>query len=311
MTAVVAPHDTAPPRTVLHSDPPLEPPESGREPAPLSAVLSRILVTITLLVAWALSYLFVLSSLEQAHAQKGLYARLRTELAQGIAPTAAPIAGGAPVALLDVPGASIHRLVVVEGTSAEQLQDGPGHLRNTVLPGQPGTSVLLGRALTFGAPFGELTGLQRGAPITVTTGQGRFTYHVLDVRRRGAPVPAAPGAAASRLVLVTAAGSGWLGPLAPARTVYVDADLAGPTRPAGTVPPGIGSHDSALSADPSTTTMLELVLALQLFVGVLVAVTWARTRWSASGAWLAGTPLVLASLWLLSSISARLLPNLM
>lgn len=310
MTAVVAPPDEAPsPRTVLRIDPPDQGVEDAREPAPLSAIASRILVTIALLVAWVLSYLFVLSSLEQAHAQKGLYARLRTELAQGIAPTAGPIAVGAPIALLDVPQASVHRVVVVEGTSAGQLQDGPGHLRNTVLPGQQGTSVLFGRALTYGAPFGKLAELRPGAPIIVTTGQGRFAFRVLDVRRRGDPVPSASETA--RLVLVTAGGSGWLGPLEPARTVYVDADLVGTPRPAAAVSPGVGSHDGAMSADTSTTNLLELILALQLFVGVLVAVTWARAKWSTSAAWLAGTPVVIASLWLLSSISARLLPNLM
>jgi sortase A len=45
---------------------------------------------------------------------------------------------------------------VVEGTASSDLLDGPGHLRSTVLPGQVGTSVVMGRAKTYGAPFGAI-----------------------------------------------------------------------------------------------------------------------------------------------------------
>ena len=52
---------------------------------------------------------------------------------------------------------------------------GPGCRLDTVLPGQPGVSVLVGRRATFGAPFADLDQLRTGDLIVVTTGQGQFT----------------------------------------------------------------------------------------------------------------------------------------
>ena len=58
---------------------------------------------------------------------------------------------GEPVALLSIPRLGISQ-VVVEGTASGDTLAGPGHLRDTVLPGQVGTSVVYGRAATYGAP---------------------------------------------------------------------------------------------------------------------------------------------------------------
>ena len=60
------------------------------------------------------------------------------------------------------------------------LLAGPGHLRKTVLPGQVGTSVVYGRAATYGGPFGELDQLRVGDEIKVVMAQGE----VLDGRQR-------------------------------------------------------------------------------------------------------------------------------
>ena len=47
---------------------------------------------------------------------------------------------------------------------------GPGHQRNTVLPGQEGTSVLMGRAATYGRPFADLTELSRTPVAVISAG---------------------------------------------------------------------------------------------------------------------------------------------
>ena len=47
-------------------------------------------------------------------------------------------------------------MVVVEGTTPGEPDAGPGHLRDTPLPGQAGVSVVFGRRATFGAPFASL-----------------------------------------------------------------------------------------------------------------------------------------------------------
>ena len=59
------------------------------------------------------------------------------------------------MALLSIPRLRISQ-VVVEGTASGDTLAGPGHLRKTVIPGQVGTSVVMGRAVTYGAPFGDL-----------------------------------------------------------------------------------------------------------------------------------------------------------
>jgi len=273
-------------------------------------VLSTVLIVGSLLSVWALVYLTVLSPFEEGHAQQGLYQRLRTELALGTAPIAAPIASGAPVAMLDVPAAGLHHVVVVEGTGARQLQSGPGHLTGSVLPGQEGVSVLLGRALSFGAPFGRIPDLRAGDTMVVRTGEGQFTYRVTDVRRRGDPVPLAPAAGQSRLTLVTAKGSGALGAVAPSDTVYVDASLSGRKAVAAGAVGEIDPAGAPMHADAGRLTLLELVLALQLLLIVLVALAWARGRWRALPTWIAGVPAALAALWVTSSVASLLLPNL-
>ncbi|WP_155993155.1 sortase [Nocardioides sp. URHA0020] len=281
------------------------PPGLAREPIRLG--VSQALLALALVAVWLVVYLTVLSGFEQGHAQKGLYDRVRTELALGTAPMSAGAPAGTPIAVLDVPALGISNLVVVEGTRAEQTADGPGHLLGSVLPGQQGVSVLMGRSLAFGAPFADLPRLRVGDRILVTTGQGRFTYTVNGVRRRGDPVPAALQAKEGRLSLVTAAGDGRFGALAPGDTVYVDAVLAD-AAPAGVV----GTRDpvSPMEVHVSAGTLAELALALQLLLGALVATVWAWQRWSHRGAWIAGAPVVLAAAWLCSSLASQFLPAL-
>ena len=296
--------------TVLHSGAvDASPPPGSGERQPVRFGSSQILLGLSLLIGWLLVYLFVLSGLEQGHAQSELYEELRTELALGTAPTGAPIAAGSPVALLSIPGADVDDLVVVEGSRAAQLQDGPGHVLGSVLPGQRGVSVIAGRSLSFGAPFASVADLPYGAPIIVTTGQGKFVYEVVSVRTKGDPVPTAPPADGSRLTLVTAARDGGAGGLQASQTLYVDATLTDGAVPRGqvaTVDPGA----ELMSVVWDTTTLALLALSLQLLLLALAGFTWAWLRWSPAAAWIAIGPCVLAALWLVSSIGTRLLPAL-
>jgi sortase A len=113
-------------------------------------------------------YLYVLSSVQESRSQVLEYARLRGELAGQVAPLGptapgspvavlgptapgspvaplGPTAPGSPVAVLGIPGIGVRNMVVVEGTSPENLTLGPGHLRDTPLPGQAGVSEIFGR----------------------------------------------------------------------------------------------------------------------------------------------------------------------
>nr|WP_238357339.1 class E sortase [Kribbella italica] len=246
----------------------------------------------------------MLGALQFNRAQDIAYDEIRAELAEATAPLGAGIALGGPVAVLDVPGLDLHQ-VIREGTTGTVLRDGPGHRVDTPLPGQVGVSVLYGRGLTFGAPFRSMPKLIEGSRIDVTTGQGKFGYRVLGVRRAGDPLPEALANGASRLTLVTAEGS----PV-PSATVYLDAELIeGQVQPdaGGRVARAPGSQQ-AFGSDLSG--VLPLVLWLEALIVVLAAVVWFRGRIGRWEAYLLGAPVLLALLWRVFEQVAGMLPNL-
>ena len=99
------------------------------------------------------------------------------ELANQLAPIG-PTAPGSPVAILDIPSIGIKDMVVVEGTSPENLTLGPGLLRAPdARPG--GGREIFGRRATFGAPFARLDQLRKGDIIGTITGQGMSSYEVV------------------------------------------------------------------------------------------------------------------------------------
>lgn len=66
---------------------------------------------------------------------------------------------------------------------------GPGHRRDTALPGRAGTSVITGRTWGYGSPFNDVHRLPNGARVEVTTGQGKAVYEVTGVRHPATPTP--------------------------------------------------------------------------------------------------------------------------
>lgn len=66
----------------------------------------------------------------------------------------------------------------VEGVGVADLRQGPGHYRDTPLPGQAGNAAIAGHRTTYGAPFHRVDELEIGDEIIVTTLQGQFTYRV-------------------------------------------------------------------------------------------------------------------------------------
>jgi sortase A len=256
------------------------------------------------------AFAFGLSGLQEQRSQHQLYALFRGLLdpSSEIAPSiGGPIAPGTPVALLNSPDAGLNSVVVVEGTSAGDLLEGPGHLPDSPLPGQVGESILVGRSTTAGAPFGGITRLDKGDVIAVTTGQGTFHFIIEDQRVAGDPLPEIPTGGAL-LTLVTSSGSGWLGRLAPNHLVYVDAKLQGK---AVAAPPGqpeaVTAAESQGQNDPSAWPFVVFwLLALSVASTSLV---WLWRRWGHRQTWLVGTPILLGILWGLSTEAMRLLPN--
>jgi sortase A len=251
-----------------------------------------------------LVYVLLLGALQFNRAQDVAYDKIREQLAQATAPLGPGDLAGDPVAVLDIPGLDI-RQVIKEGTTGSILQDGPGHRADTPLPGQAGVSVIYGRGLTFGAPFRSLPKLNAGTQFEVVTGQGKYTYRVLGVRRAGTPLPAAPEQGTSRLTLVTAEGS----PL-PTATVYIDADLVD-----GQVQPDPGQRLARVPASQQAfgtdlSGVLPLVLWLEALIVVVAGIVWFRSRIGRWESYLIGAPVVLALMWRVFEQIAGLLPNL-
>ncbi len=271
-------------------------------------VLSSGLMVVALLVAWVLLQALVLGGLSYDRAQDRLYAELRADLAEGTAPTGGVIAPGRPVALFSLPAFDVEQ-VVVEGTSAGLLLDGPGHRRDTVLPGQAGVSVVYGRSSTFGRPFRMMIGDAVGSRLDVVTGQGRATYRIEGVRRAGDSVPAPPAEGQGRLTLITATGQGRLGSLRPDEVVYVDASLQSKAFPAGGARVNtIGTSEQKMARDTSVLPLLALTLGGLL--GAVVAMLVARRRMRPALVWTVFTPVLLALVWFAGDLSMHLVPNL-
>ena len=243
-------------------------------------------------------YMFGLSGIQEARAQSTSYATLRAELGQQVAPLGATTPGS-PVAILTIPAIGIKNMIVVEGTSPENLELGPGHVRDTPLPGQNGVAEIFGRGATFGAPFGRLTQLRRGDKLTVITGQGKAAYTSIAWGDSGHLVE---DPAPNRLLLFTTCSA-----LVPTTYCYLDAELTSPpqTDPGGR--PEITSAETPLSGD-SGALVLAMIWGLALVI-ISAAGTVAAHRWSPWLAYLVAAPLALAVLWNLYQSLAALLPN--
>jgi hypothetical protein len=254
--------------------------------------------------------LAVLSPLEYRSAQVSLLNQFRTEVALGTAPLG-PVGQdghllplGTPVALITAPAIGL-RAVVLEGTTSSVLAKGPGHARDTVFPGGPGTSVLLGRASAYGGPFGKITQLRPGQVIVVTTQVGTSRFRVFRVRPAGAKVRTIP-AGTSRLTLGTASGPSY----APSGVVWVDAakvgtPLAGASASSVQLLPG----EKPLATD--TSTLWALFLWLEALAVLLAGAVWTWRRWGRAQAWIVFTaPMLLVWTYIADQI-ARLLPNLL
>ena len=236
----------------------------------------------------------------QDRAQDLLYREFRAELAAGHGPDRARSSRSATRSrLLRIPHIGVEQ-VVVEGTASGDLLAGPGHRRDTVLPGQVGTSVgLRPRERPTARRSPDIAELAPRRPDQ----RGRrpraardFARHRRTPRRRPA-APAAPEGAA-RLTLVSGEGERPPGPVAVART-RSSTSTPRPTRrfdtPAG-LPRAVPDPEQAMATEPGAVMPL-LTLCLGLLLALTLGVVAARQRWSAALVWVVATPVVIAVAW--------------
>jgi sortase A len=88
---------------------------------------------------------------------------------------------GDPLGRIQIPKIGAN-FVIVQGTDAGDLREGPGHYVNTPLPGEPGTVAIAGHRTTFLAPFRDIDELKPSDPIHMQMPYGDFTYSVQRTR---------------------------------------------------------------------------------------------------------------------------------
>jgi sortase A len=269
--------------------------------ADIATIINRGLLTFAAAVLAFGFFLVVPSALQHGRSQAGLVRRFRAELATQRAPIGGLIPNGVPVALIEIPAIGVHE-IVVQGTTSGITRAGPGHLAASVLPGQLGNSVLIGRRTAYGGPFRRLPSVRVGDAIRVTTGQGTARYTVVSEgpKPSGSAEPMLP-TTEGRLTLVTS------DPLvfASRYRVAVASLQSAPFAATGHTS-RIARADLGLTGDPTATATVFVWLLFAALVGAAAVVAFRRAP--RTSAWLIVVPLVLAATWLVFENLVVLLP---
>ncbi len=226
------------------------------------------------LILLLLGYVYVFTPLSAARAQHTLLAEITSQpiktyqLAEGKLP-----AEGSPMAILEIPALHLDQ-AVVQGTTAQDLRQGPGHMPTSSLPGQRGNAVIAARRATFGAPFGSIGSMKKGQTITVVDGLGKFEYRVVGVvSAQGGKHDVVTQTKANQLTLVTAGSGFW-----PQGRLAVVATLVG--KPFGVLPQThfhATTAELGLAGDP--VSGLLFVLWSLGFFAILSLAAWLLRNW--------------------------------
>lgn len=271
------------------------------------------ILTVSMLLLAFVAHAALFSTTQHNRAQLLAYDELRTSLAKAETPVGQLdlngelVEPGTPIALLEIPALGVSE-VVAESSTSRVLRSGPGHRRDSVLPGQAGTSVILGRQLTYGGPFGGLDRLKPRDEIHVTTGQGTHTFQVFGLRRAGDPLPEPIGDGEGRLELMTADGL----QLFPSGVLHVDAQLTSDLQETPTkvlAEPALPDEEREMAGDD--TSWFTAFFVLVFFAAAGVALWWLWTSWGRWHAWLIGVPVLLALGVTCADIVMDALPNLL
>jgi len=146
----------------------------------------QVFLTIGVVIALFIAYLFWGSGLRAAQAQGQFAAQLEHAWQEPYGPggrmPADPIrlVTGEPFAFIRIPAFGAHwRFTVIQGTALAQLDVSPGHVPGTQLPGQVGNFAVAGHRVTAGNPFWSLPSLTVGDRVFIDTRYATYTYRVI------------------------------------------------------------------------------------------------------------------------------------
>ena len=227
------------------------------------------------LIILLLGYVYVFTPVSAARSQHTLLEQIQAQplhtyqLAEGKVPP-----DGSPLAVLEIPSLHLDQ-AVVQGTNVHDLQNGPGHMPTSSLPGQRGNAVIAGRRATYGAPFGSIGSLRRGQTIVVIDGLGTFHYRVTSVvYAESGRHDVVTQSADNRLTLVTAGSGFW-----PSGRLAVIAVLEGKPFP-HLAPTHFAAPVSELGLAGNAASGALFVLWSLLFFVLLSVSAWLLRRWS-------------------------------
>ncbi len=283
------------------------------KPETLRFFSGRALVALGAAALVFLVQLLGISHVQYESAQFKASETYRFELANGTAPVGqvdsegALIEQGAPVAVLKIEKINVNE-IVLEGTSSAVTVDGPGHRRDTVLPGQAGISVIYGRQSAYSGVFSRLSELKVGDKIETITGQGEASYTVSKIRRAGDEATNGLGSSMGRLTLVSTSGI----PFFATDVLRVEATLDGAPKatPNRVIPNrAIAENEQALASNMDALT--PLIFMTQFLIVLLFAISWLSRKWGRVQSWIAGAPAIFFFGGIWASQIIQLLPNLL
>ncbi|RNL63274.1 class E sortase [Nocardioides marmoriginsengisoli] len=297
-------------------------PGSGGRALLISRAAASATTVLAVMLFVFVAEMVLVGPIKHTRNQAVLYQEFRSQVAEAVAPTGQlgaatkkdgvwvlddkkPVPLGAPVTLMAIPSLGLKE-IVSQGTTSRVLMSGPGHRRDSPLPGQVGTVVVMGRQATYGGPFRKIDTLEPGDEIAFLTGQGKSLYKVTGIRREGDPAPAAD-ATAARLTLMTGDGTPYL----PSDVVRVDAALVSEKLPSVTGPvtvAGLSKGESPMAGDKSA--LLPLLLWSQLLLLLAVLLAWVRAVWGRWQSWMVCVPILGFVGFQVAGLVAQLLPNL-
>lgn len=115
---------------------------------------------------------------ETYHSQQKLETEWEQQAASLSTPGRAPISPDQMLTRVIVPKINLDA-IVVEGASRKDLSDGPGHMKQTAMPGEVGNAVITGHRDTF---FRHIYELVKGDQIQIRRNGRVFTYQVTGKR---------------------------------------------------------------------------------------------------------------------------------
>lgn len=164
--------------------PPVKPPARGGRVRGTLHALGEVLITLGLVVLLFVVYEVYITNLfsaaKQADATQSMQQRWQNERGRHT-----DVTDGKGIAEMYVPslGADYH-FTIVEGTSPDDLEIGPGHYPGTAMPGGPGDFAVAGHRVGKGAPFNDIDLIKACDAILVENADSWFVYRMLPKKNQ-------------------------------------------------------------------------------------------------------------------------------